>query len=904
MKKSIFLFLFLIHTVLLFSQIGFEQYRPKFHFSPKTNWLNDPNGLVYFDGEYHLFYQYNPYGNQWGNMSWGHAVSTDLLKWEHLDIAIPMTGNVMAFSGSAVIDWHNSSGFGINGAPPMVALYTATDGNQRQNIAYSNNKGRTWNFYSGNPVLNLFDDDFRDPKVIFHEPTSQWIMVVALANRQRVRFYGSQNLKNWYFLQDFGNVGDLSGAWECPDLFPLPVDGNADSVKWVLQVDVAPGKPQYFTGDFDGFSFKADKYPEENIDHLPQGSVLNAFDDNTFGNWTVSGTAFGSSPTSGNLPNQLPVAGFLGDGFANSYHGGDQSIGAMTSPVFLITHNYINFKIGGGNHPEHAYVRLIINNEVVFSETGKDDEFLEWKSWNVEAYSGQSAIIQIADSVSTGWGHILADHFFLSDTSLLEILPPSGKIIEDFEDFQYTRWAVAGSAFGNGPAQGTLPGQQEVKGYIGKGLVNSFHGGDISQGKMTSDIFTIDSTYISFLIGGGNHPDGVFIRLRVNNSTVAQSTGKNSETLMWDFWDVEQYAGQDAVIEIVDSVTGGWGHINIDHIIQTNQPKQNPFYDMVDYGMDFYAAQSFSDIPAEDGRRIWLAWMNNWSYAGEVPTSPWRGIMSVPREVGLTVFNNELKLFQLPVTELESLRDSLIEFNNLPVLEAKPVFDKIEFPVFEIKTIIDLRGANRIDFKLRKGSNQETLLSYDAIEQRLIFDRSKSGALTNNASFAQVQSAPLPLENGKIQLQILVDQSSIEVFCNNGKVVMSNQIFPDSTSIGMEIFSDNDNAFIENLSLWKLNPADPNLSAEEISSANPDHITAFPNPAINQDVALKLPSGNYNEIKVKLYNSEGRLVGQLVPFEQSETIIIPKTMFERAGLYVAAVYINNIQYLKKISILK
>ena len=151
-----------------------EPFRPQYHFTPEKNWMNDPNGLVFYEGEYHLFYQYNPFGDKWGHMSWGHAVSPDMVHWKHLPLALPEEDNVMIFSGSAVVDWKNSSGFGKDGQPPMIAIYTGyntTNNLQYQCIAYSNDKGRTWTKYSGNPVINLNSKDFRDPKVLWHEPT-------------------------------------------------------------------------------------------------------------------------------------------------------------------------------------------------------------------------------------------------------------------------------------------------------------------------------------------------------------------------------------------------------------------------------------------------------------------------------------------------------------------------------------------------------------------------------------------------------------------------------------------------------------------------------------------------------------------------------------------------------------
>lgn len=238
-----------------------EKYRLQFHFSPEHGWMNDPNGMVYLDGEYHLFYQYNPYGSMWGNMHWGHAVSTDMISWTYLPIAISPDSLGTIFSGSAVIDVHNTAGFGKNA---MIAIYTSNGKTQQQSIAYSTDKGRTFTKYGHNPVLtNPGITDFRDPKVSWNEDSKQWIM--TLATKQTITFFGSPDLKEWKKLSEFGTgLGAHTGVWECPDLFRLAYKGKS---KWVLLVNINPGGPnggsatQYFIGSFDGVKFTADPLP-------------------------------------------------------------------------------------------------------------------------------------------------------------------------------------------------------------------------------------------------------------------------------------------------------------------------------------------------------------------------------------------------------------------------------------------------------------------------------------------------------------------------------------------------------------------------------------------------------------------------------------------------------------------
>jgi len=250
-----------------------EPYRPQFHFSPPAHWMNDPNGMVYLDGEYHLFYQYYPDSTVWGPMHWGHAVSRDLLHWEHLPVALYPDSLGYIFSGSVVTDPDNTSGFGEPGATPLVAIYTyhepqgAAAGRsdyQSQGLAYSLDRGRTWTKYTGNPVIPNPGDlkDFRDPKVFRYEPTGEWIMTLAVGDH--IEIWGSANLREWNKLSAWGHgYGDHSGVWECPDLFPIRVE-DSDQRKWVLIQNQNPGSAnggsgtQYFVGDFDGRAFTID----------------------------------------------------------------------------------------------------------------------------------------------------------------------------------------------------------------------------------------------------------------------------------------------------------------------------------------------------------------------------------------------------------------------------------------------------------------------------------------------------------------------------------------------------------------------------------------------------------------------------------------------------------------------
>lgn len=502
-ERLIHLILLLIITRCALAQSYNEQYRPQFHFTPAKNWMNDPNGLLYHEGEYHLFYQYNPFGNTWGHMSWGHAASPDLIHWEHLPVALKEENNIMIFSGSAVVDHNNSSGLGSAGNPPMVAIYTGhhTDRQlQDQRIAYSTDNGRTWTRYKGNPVLDEGRENFRDPKVFWHEASGKWVMVVALPTEYKVRIYGSGNLKDWTMLSEFGPSGATGGIWECPDLFELPVDGGRNQSKWVLQVDLNPGGPfggsgsQYFIGTFDGKTF-------------------------------------------------------------------------------------------------------------------------------------------VQDTATKG----------------------------------ETRWT--------------------------------------------------------------------------------------------------------------------------------------------DYGKDFYAVQSYANIPNEDGRRIWISWMNNWQYAEKIPTSPWRSAMTVPRSVGLKTFKDGIYLVQQPVRELEKLRANHFSFEEQQVTGSSNILAGagVRGNQLEIRARFKVGSATGFGFKVMQGNREETVVGYNTEGDRLYVDRTKSGKTDFSDAFSGIHEAQLDPVDGEVKLHIFVDRSSVEVFGNEGRVVITDRIFPTQGSTGLSLFTTGGSVQLLGLDIWQLN---------------------------------------------------------------------------------------------------
>lgn len=436
-----------------------EQFRPEYHYTPEQNWMNDPNGLFYFGGQYHLYYQHNPFGDQWGNMSWGHAVSHDLVTWQELPLAIPTGDTDWIFSGSIVVDEKDTAGFGYgpDGEPPVVAVYTDAnkfEPEQQQALAYSHDGGLTFTKYEGNPVLDIADPEFRDPKVFWDEDAGHWTMVIVRAQMREVEFYSSQDLKSWDYLSSFGPEGATGGVWEVPDLIELPVDGDTGNTKHVLIVNLNPGSPyggsgvQYFVGEWDGTTFTAED--SGGTGEVP-GAVYADFEGMGYGaGWTATGDAFGTGPAQGNLPGQRYVVLQEGEGLVNSYLNADASTGTLTSPTFTIADDYINLLVGGGDNPhgpstgDATAVNLVVDGEVVRSATGADSDALDWAAWDVRDLAGRNAQVQIVDRNSEEGGHVLVDQITFSDEAARDSV-------------ERANWADYGSDFYAGISYNHLP---------------------------------------------------------------------------------------------------------------------------------------------------------------------------------------------------------------------------------------------------------------------------------------------------------------------------------------------------------------------------------------------------------------------------------------------------------------
>ncbi|MET3728089.1 fructan beta-fructosidase [Fictibacillus halophilus] len=475
-----------------------EKYRPQFHFTPIKNWMNDPNGMVYFQGEYHLFYQHHPESTVWGPMHWGHAVSSDMVHWEHLPIALFPDENGYIFSGSIVVDTWDSSGF-FDGGEGLVAIFTHAGEHpdtktprQVQSLAYSTDKGRTWTKYEGNPVLeDTSIADFRDPKVIWYEKESKWIMVLSAGNH--VRFYSSSDMKSWRFESSFGEKeGSHLGVWECPDLFQLPIEGGH---RWVLIVSIGDdpaytegSRTQYFIGDFDGKMF-----------------------------------------------------------------------------------------------------------------TNEND----------------------------------------------------------------------------------------------------------------------------------------------------------SEKVLW-----------------------------------------------LDFGRDNYAGVTWSNVPKEDGRRLFIGWMSNWKYANQVPTETWRSAMTLPRSLTLNSTREGIRLVQTPVQEISALRKPITSIQRtITLIPGENILKDIKTKTFELKACFKIKEAAVFGIKVHQSKEEETIIGYDSDRSVLYVDRRRSGDKTFHNEFSCVQEMEVFIED-QFALQIFVDTSSVEVFANDGKHVLTSLIFPREESNGLELFLDHGAVDLKSLDLF------------------------------------------------------------------------------------------------------
>lgn len=401
---------------------AYKKYNPSYHFYPS----GDPTGLFFYD----LLYYNN----------WGTATSSDLVHWKYTQAALNRYKDYkllqdsslpaalkdsirkrqirLGGSGTIVVDWNNTSGFGKNGRPPLISLWhngVPPWDNQVVGIAYSNDTAKTWIRYEKFPVLDINSREFRDPKVFWYEPEKKWIMVIGWAEVPKIKFFSSSNLKDWTFMSDFGPWGAVNGVWECADFFPLPVDGNEANQKWVLAISVQPQNVQYFIGDFDGKRFLLDSTFKRELSYdpyLPKGSLLFDFE-HGIDDWNLKGDAFLECPATQALFQQGAIMGKQGHFFITSFHDRGTGTGSITSPAFIITKNYISFLVGGNYAPGEEAVNLIVDGKIVRTQTGNNSGGLQWTSWDVSGFRDKQAKIEISDKLATA--AITVDHILLTD---------------------------------------------------------------------------------------------------------------------------------------------------------------------------------------------------------------------------------------------------------------------------------------------------------------------------------------------------------------------------------------------------------------------------------------------------------------------------------------------------------
>jgi fructan beta-fructosidase len=767
-----------------------SEYRPIYHYTPAANFMNDPNGLIKHKGVYHLFYQTNPWGIDAGNGSWGHATSRDLVSWEEKPIAISATDTEEIWSGSAVFDRTNSSGLGTTEDPPLVAIYTRRDratGNQSQALAFSTDDGSTWTKYAGNPVLDIGYQDFRDPKVFWHEGTQRWVMVVVKSVERKVAIYSSPNLRTWTHESDFGPAGAVGSVWECPDLFPLALDGQDSEQKWVMTLSVS-GKMQYFVGDFDGSSFTS---PDASYTP-PAGRVLANFEGETYGDWTTTGTAFGSGPA---VP-PSDVMGYTGARYVDSFAGDDAKTGTLTSPEFTIDRRYLNAQVGGGQYQR-------VEGGTTTPPTG--DLIADFDADGMQP--GWSGTGDFTDLANTTWSTLPGQvGRGALDTCWKNCDPATGTFRSP--NFTVTRdWINLLVGGGNHPLSGSQPTAVSlvVDGQVVRTATGdnspalNWRAWDVREfaGKSAHVLVTDERTadwghlmvdhIVASDAAAGPWAQETTVNLVVDGKVVRSATGTNQPSLDWVSWDLADLQGRTARVQIVDTATGGWGHVFADQVMLADAPalaaaKRTRW---LDHGADFYAGVTFNEL--EDDRRVMIAWMGSWDYPNSVPTSPWRGAQSVSRELNLRTIGGRPSVVQQPVEELQRFISGKPTKGTVAVVGEKAI--PARGTALDVRLTLRPGAASDVGVVVRQGAGEGTRVGYDTRTGELYIDRRNSGNVTFSPAFPAVHRAAVPLVNGAVSVRVLVDRTSVEVFTADGSTTLTDIVFPSLTSDRVSAFA-------------------------------------------------------------------------------------------------------------------
>lgn len=782
-----------------------DPYRPSYHYTSTENFMNDPNGLIHKDGTYHLFYQYNPYGATSGNGSWGHATSTDLVHWARHPVAISTDENEDVWSGSVVFDKTNSSGLGTTDNPPLVAVYTSAhkaSGTQRQALAYSLDSGETWAKYANNPVLDAGLKDFRDPKVWWDASTSRWLMVVAKSVDHKIAIYSSSDLKGWTHESDFGPAGVTSSVWECPDLFQL-TDATTGTTKWVMSLSVA-GRTAYFIGDFDGHTFSS---PDAATYTPPAGTVLQGFESTSHGDWTTTGTAFGSGPV---VPG-ADVTGVQGSRIVDSFGSSDADTGTLTSPAFTVDQKYLNFLIAGGNHPHVPDGQTAAPAGTVFADfegatfgdgwaaTGDFTGATPTTS-NLAGQLGAKVLDTCVGACDPATGTIWSPNFTI-DSAYINFLVAGGNHAWGGDAPTAVNLVVDGQVVRT--ATGNNSGSMDWVAWDVQELAGKAAHLEVVD-ERTNDWGHLMVDHVVFSDAAAKPwAHETTANLLVDGKVVRTATGNNGVGLDWVSWSLADLQGKQAQVQLVDTATGDWGHLLADHFMLAAKPalgvmKRARF---LDHGNDFYAAVSYNDAPA--GKRIVFGWMGNWDYQNATPTNTWRGEQSLPRELSLKMVNGRETVTSAPVPQLNKLLGkSAVRLRpgkgSVAVTSGVKKVD-VFGTALRVQVTIDPGSSSSTGVDVRVGGGERTRVGYDAASREAFIDRTRSGDSGFDARFAARHSAPLVVGSSPVTLDVWVDSSSVEVFAQGGQVALTDLIYPSLGSTGVQLFAEGGTSQVKSL---------------------------------------------------------------------------------------------------------